>query len=374
MEEFIAHSVLSAVQESVSAKVIQEVKKRAPSLVSDDVIRTEQITLTSSPTLSSTNITIPQLRETLYEMMTNDLDSIIGDINTNLYIALSKSVEQDKETVPKDSCKKANLKKRSHDDQDPPKNHEGEKRHKKSRFVGQSFLRNDQAMPDAGDHKTQPSTARKTREYPRWLDGWPIDYTDYTWVTRLDAEDRFNEVVNTYLDPDEPEDGEIVPDNSTLTFKAENEYNMDQMTIAMSDDMDWALDHGLGIKSKDLLPLIGPKKYAYSVTKHRATEYKCGWIKEDIGKLWRKTLVNYDTDAMLGIQKWEKMKRLTYKDELFEYGFLKSIIVTRANKKRHTFKESDFNQLNLNDIEDTCVLKAQGKLKHLGRDIEYCLV
>ncbi|GKF84221.1 hypothetical protein Tco_0249119, partial [Tanacetum coccineum] len=170
MEEFIAHSVLAAVQESVSAKVIQEVKKCAPSLVSDDVIRTEQITLTSSPTLSSTNNTILQLRETLYKMMTNDLDSITGDINTNLYIALSKSIEQDKEI-------------------DPPENHKGEKRYKKSRFAGQSSLRNDQAMPDAGDHETQPSTARKTREYPRWLDGRPIEYTDYTWVTRSDAED-----------------------------------------------------------------------------------------------------------------------------------------------------------------------------------------
>nr|GFD51304.1 hypothetical protein [Tanacetum cinerariifolium] len=103
------------------------------------------------------------------------------------------------------------------------------------------------------------------------------------------AEDRFNEVVNTYPDPDEPEDGGIVPGNSTLTLakrikrclkidklnltkmeelkkngyemfgnrymsKAEYEYNMDQMTIAMLDDMDWALDHGLGIESKD--PLV----------------------------------------------------------------------------------------------------------------------
>ncbi|GJY78605.1 hypothetical protein Tco_0484406 [Tanacetum coccineum] len=168
------------------------------------------------------------------------------------------------------------------------------------------------------------------REYPRWLDGRHAEYTDYTWVTRSDAEDRFNEVINTYPDPDEPEDGEIVPDKSTLTLakrikrclkidklnlskmeelkkdgykmfgnrymsKAEYEYNMDQMTIAMSDDMDWALDHGLGIKSKDPLPLIGPK----------------------------------------------------------------------ANKKKCTFEESNFSPLNLNDIEDIYVLKIQGKLKNL---------
>nr|GEV88945.1 hypothetical protein [Tanacetum cinerariifolium] len=122
-------------------------------------------------------------------------------------------------------------------------------------------------------------------------------------------------------------------------------------------------------------------------------------VKEDIRKLWGKTLVNYDMDVMLGIQHWEKIKRLAYRgkranttprkvysnlkitfvdevlvDELFEYGFLKSITVTRADKKSYTFKESDFNRLNLNDIEDMNVLKAQGKLKHLGGDIEYYLV
>ncbi|GJR73747.1 hypothetical protein Tco_0086112 [Tanacetum coccineum] len=314
IDEFINHKVLAAVQESVSTKVIQEVKNHAPTLVTNvvadivrprlhkfvsHILRTEQITLTSSPALSSTNITIPQLKEILYEMMTNNLDSIAE-----------------------------NLKKQTHDDQDPPKNYDGEKGYKKSRFVGQLSSRNDQAMPDAGDHETQPSATRKTQ-------------------------DRFNEVVDTYPDLDVPKNGEIVHDNSTFTLskrikrclkidmvnlskmeefkkngyelfgnhfmsKAEYDYNMNQMTIPMLDDMDWALDHGLGIDNKEPLPLIGPKlnqriplkhffnddlkilktrnkdlkkrKYAFSVTNCHAAEYKCGWIKEDIGyisgKLW----------------------------------------------------------------------------------------
>nr|GEV41741.1 hypothetical protein [Tanacetum cinerariifolium] len=187
------------------------------------VLRTEQISLTSSPTTSSTNNT----------------GSITG--------------------------------KRTSDDQDHPENHEGEKRHNKSRFAGQPSSRNDQDIPNSGDHETQPSA--KIREYPRWLDGQTAEYTDYTWVTRSDKKDLFNEVVNTYPDPDEPEDEEIVLDNSSLTLakrikrcfkidklnlskieelgkdgyemfrnrymsKDDYEYNMDQMTISMSDDMD----------------------------------------------------------------------------------------------------------------------------------------
>ncbi|GKA75038.1 hypothetical protein Tco_0781416 [Tanacetum coccineum] len=280
MDEFIADKVPTAIQEPISTKVIQEVHNHAPTLVLDvvaDIVRpclhkvvshvlyTEHITLTTSLALSSTNITIPQLKETLYEMMSNNLKSTQGDINNDLYIALSQFIAQYKQAAPTDSCRPANLKKKTHDDQDDRENHEEEKRHKK-----------------------------KTCEYPRWLNEHYTKYTGHAWVIRSSAEDKFNEVVDTYQDPDELQEGEIVPNNSTLTFsirlkrclnvdklnlskleefgkdvyelfgnrfmsKAEYDYNIDQMTIAMSYDMDWAIDYGLGLDSKEPLPLVGPK-------------------------------------------------------------------------------------------------------------------
>ncbi|GJV18322.1 hypothetical protein Tco_1367342 [Tanacetum coccineum] len=253
------------------------------------------------------------------------------------------------------------------------------------------------------DHARQLSYAGRTRKQPYWLDRPPAEYTDYLWIRRSSAEERFNEVVDTYQDLEELEDRGIILDNSTLTFakrlkrclkvdklnlskleefgkdgyelfgnrftsKAEYDYNMDQMTIAMSDDMDWAIDYGLGLDSNEPLPL--GRKYALFITKCHAAEYKIEWIEEDNGNLFRRTLVDYDADAMLGIHHWEKMKRLSYRgkrsativekvysdlkitfvdavkvDVLFEYGFLESIIVTRADKKKYTFKESDFSRL-----------------------------
>nr|GEW86452.1 hypothetical protein [Tanacetum cinerariifolium] len=59
-----------------------------------------KISLTTSPAMSSNNITIPQLKERLYEMMINNPESIQGDINNDLYIALSKSIEQGKQAAP----------------------------------------------------------------------------------------------------------------------------------------------------------------------------------------------------------------------------------------------------------------------------------
>nr|GEY47999.1 hypothetical protein [Tanacetum cinerariifolium] len=136
-----------------------------------------------------------------------------------------------------------------------------------------------------------------------------------------------------------------------------------------------------------------------SIIKRHPAEYKIRWIEEYIGRLFRRTLVDYDMDVMLGIHHWEKMKRLVYRgkryaitvrnlysdlkitfvnevkvDVLFEYGFFESITITKANKKEYTFKESDFSRLNLNDIQNMYVLKVQGKLKHLEGTTEYFVI
>ncbi|GJS68243.1 putative reverse transcriptase domain-containing protein [Tanacetum coccineum] len=87
---------------------------------------------------------------------------------------------------------------------------------------------------------------------------------------------------------------------------------MDQMTMAISDDMDWARDQ----------------------------------------VHFKNTIVEYDMDAMLGIHHWSKMKKLAYRGKRAAITNEKSINVTRVDKKQYTFKEYDFSRLNFNDIED----------------------
>ncbi|GJW53505.1 hypothetical protein Tco_0097590 [Tanacetum coccineum] len=55
-------------------------------------------------------------------------------------------------------------------------------------------------------------------------------------------------------------------------------------------------------------------------------------------------------------------------DKQFGYGYLKGIIVRRANQKEYVFKEADFLKLHFNDIEDMYLLYAQNKLHHLKGD------
>ncbi|GJX92727.1 hypothetical protein Tco_0347313 [Tanacetum coccineum] len=208
------------------------------------------------------------------------LNEELGEINNDLYITLSKSVHQDKQAVPQDSCKDANLRMRTHDDQDDFENHEGEKSYNKQMFVGQSTSRNDEIMLESSEHVEQPSSAGKT---PKLKQSGRV-------------QERWIELFG-----------------NQFMSKAEYDYNIDQMKIAMLDDMDWAREQVLGVKYKEPLPLVGPqcikeslkhffnedleylksgnkdlngRTYDLFVTKRHAAEYKVGWIEEDIDRLF----------------------------------------------------------------------------------------
>ncbi|GKE14126.1 hypothetical protein Tco_1421703 [Tanacetum coccineum] len=117
--------------------------------------------------------------------------------------------------------------------------------------------------------------------------------------------------------------------------------------------------------------------------------------EEAISRLFRSSVTDYDDDTELGIHHWPNLQKGFYKmrrasltkygvhsnymivtvkhvevERQFDYGFLSSV---KSDGKEYTFKESDYYRLNLNDIKDMYVLKAQGKLHHLGGQAKYDL-
>ncbi|GKB36257.1 integrase, catalytic region, zinc finger, CCHC-type containing protein, partial [Tanacetum coccineum] len=56
-------------------------------------------------------------------------------------------------------------------------------------------------------------------------------------------------------------------------------------------------------------------------------------------------------------------------DKKWGYGYLKEIVVKRADQKHYTFKECDFSALHLSDIEDMLLLIAQQKINNLDGDV-----
>ncbi|GJY87021.1 hypothetical protein Tco_0501649 [Tanacetum coccineum] len=89
------------------------------------------------------------------------------------------------------------------------------------------------------------------------------------------------------------------------------------------------------------------------------------------------TLIRFSSFAMNRL-KFNKMTREDLVCPVFNllkvekrsgYGYLKEIVVRRADKKLHKFKEGDFLDLHVNDIEDMILLIAQNKLFNLDGDV-----
>ncbi|GKD64102.1 hypothetical protein Tco_1306210, partial [Tanacetum coccineum] len=101
------------------------------------------------------------------------------------------------------------------------------------------------------------------------------------------------------------------------------------------------------------------RKYTTSFTKAKATRYELYGIEEMIPKQCCPSKVAYDKDDAYRISHWE-----------YGYGYLKEIVLKRANQKGYIFKEADFPRLHLNDIKDMFLLYYQNKLHHLNGNIQ----
>ncbi|GKC56111.1 hypothetical protein Tco_1083709 [Tanacetum coccineum] len=208
----------------------------------------------------------------------------------------------------------------------------------------------------------------------------------------------------------------------TCTSSIELEYNFQECFNALTDKLDWNNpegDHYLFDLSKPL-PLQGhpghltiaadyffnndleylktsdpEKTYAMSITKTKAALYEIVGIEDMTPTFWSTIKHAYDKDAEKGIKHWGERRKLWYRSQvnkfskhnvystqkilgvkgvsvkkLHGYGHLEEIVVKRADRQLYKFKEGDFVDLHLNNIEDMLLLAVQHKLFHPnGSDI-----
>ncbi|GJR49339.1 hypothetical protein Tco_1399860 [Tanacetum coccineum] len=130
-----------------------------------------------------------------------------------------------------------------------------------------------------------------------------------------------------------------------------------------------------------------------SIAKTKAARYELVGIEDMIPKQWSVVKVGYSKDAERGISHWGPKHQLFYRfqinklsrhdvystlqimsvvsvtvDKQFGYGYLKEIVMKRVDRKLYMFKEGDFINLHLNDIDDMLLLVVQHKLFHLDGD------
>ncbi|GKD62260.1 hypothetical protein Tco_1299769 [Tanacetum coccineum] len=93
------------------------------------------------------------------------------------------------------------------------------------------------------------------------------------------------------------------------------------------------------------------RKYSTSITKTKAARYEFKGIEDMIPKQWSVAKI---------------LSVVSVKDKkLHGYGYLEEIMVRRAYRQLYIFKEGNFVDLHLNDIEDMLLLLVQHKLFHL---------
>nr|GEU35846.1 hypothetical protein [Tanacetum cinerariifolium] len=98
----------------------------------------------------------------------------------------------------------------------------------------------------------------------------------------------------------------------------------------------------------EFLKSSDPKnKYAMSISKTKAARYEIVGIKDMVPTLWSTTKVGVSIKKLNG------------------YSHLEEIMVRRADRRVYKFKEGDFVDLHLNNIEDMLLLAVQHKLFQL---------
>ncbi|GJS68571.1 hypothetical protein Tco_0683136 [Tanacetum coccineum] len=261
-------------------------------------------------------------------------------------------------------------------------------------------------MDDAGDdvarddNPPQDTSEPKTRKTlnPEWFKQPPRPPTpDPKWNKRQVVLDQptqpwFNKMVSTSKDPLTFNDLMATPiDFSKYVLNGLKIENLTQDILLgpafnlLKDKLDWNNLEGdrYPFDLSKPLPLQGPSchrtvaadyffnndleylktsdpevTYTTSITKTKAARYEIKIIEDMVNKFSKKNA--YSSEAILGV------KSLSVK-KLHGYGYLEEIMVKRSDQQLYTFKEGDFVDLHLNDIEDMLLL-VQHKLFHLDEN------
>ncbi|GJT42322.1 hypothetical protein Tco_0951037 [Tanacetum coccineum] len=103
------------------------------------------------------------------------------------------------------------------------------------------------------------------------------------------------------------------------------------------------------------------RTYTTSLTKTKAAKYDLRGIEDMVPNLWSLIKVEYDKHTLLvtnvKVNIW------------YGYGYLEEIKVRRSDPKLYKFKEGDFSQLYLNDIENMLLLIVLYRFFNLEGDV-----
>ncbi|GJV67427.1 hypothetical protein Tco_1482936 [Tanacetum coccineum] len=318
------------IKESVQANMMNEVKNQLPKLIPDAVfnfiqprldrtvlqaLKSNQISLLTTPTTSSATFTEYELKYKLYNMMFHIHSYDTHKRHLQLYNTLMNSMTIDKMKASDELSLGTNYKKCSHDDQDPPKNYEGEDKKRRRKNTGGSSPKKGKARQESSNYETfddadepQQEQEAPTKEIGGRYAHW---FKQHNKKDSIDDEKRKEFLRKEKLTKADLRGARFELFKIRFNNNVELEYNMEQCYLAMSDKIDWANREGNTFHN-DLCKSLN---LTHSIAK-------------------------YDRDASLSIHYWSESRKWFYKESI-------------GAKSEH---------------------EVQGKLHHLDGKLEYDLI
>ncbi|GJX40690.1 hypothetical protein Tco_0255680 [Tanacetum coccineum] len=280
-----------------------------------------------------------------------------------LYHALMEALMEDENVMDKGVADTVKDYKRKHDDDEddddvnPPAGPNQGKRTKKKRTKESESSKKPSSTKDNPKSKalTKGSKTGKSALAKELVEE-PIaevimdDVGDDVVVLDQPAQPLFNQMVSALKDPLTFND--LMATLIDFSNSNELEYNFQECFNALINKLDWNNpkgDHYPFDLSKPL-PLQGPlchRTFAVDYFFNNVLEY----------------LKTSNPEVILGVKSVSVKK-------LHGYGHLKEIVVKISDQQLYKFKEGNFVDLHLNDIEDMLLLTVQHKLFHLEGNVD----
>ncbi|GJW27735.1 hypothetical protein Tco_0044610 [Tanacetum coccineum] len=329
------------------------------------------------------------LKSSLYQSMHANKSFNRNPANHRLYHALILALIEDENTIDKGVADTVKDHKRNHDDdeddddKDPPAGPNQGKKTKRRRTKESESSKKLSTTKDTPKGKTltkgsktgKSALAKEPVEEPI-AEVIMDDAGDNVVVLDQPAQPWFNQMVFVLNDPLTFNDLMATPIDFSNSSNIKLEYNFQECFNTLTDKLNWnnpegdhypfdlskphplqgplghrtvAVDYFLNNDLEYLKTSDPEVTYTTSITKTKVARYEIKGIEDMVPTLCSTIKHAYDKDALMGIKHCHERRKLWYRSQ---------------------FKECDFVDLHLNDIEDMLLLAVQHKLFYLdGSDI-----
>nr|GEU79045.1 hypothetical protein [Tanacetum cinerariifolium] len=331
-----------------------------------DVMKNNQIDLSTQSSTSTDDLLEIDLKLKLLNRIHENKTNTTHPTNQKLYDTLYESVCLDHDVLNAQDAEPS-FHKRSHDNQDPPNNCEGESKKKKRKDVGEPSSRSSRQNKSLVVHAQVDTPAIQTLDLE---DEYIRTRPDLEWYTKSGSTGAAKRKTTWFdfllkSDIDQNENHILGPSTVAIANKLKEIIQKDELTIAdleaVLTEAKWSSDKDEVSKpriferrvSKNTKPhpflyndfyylvcLSTEENYTTSITKHYAARY----YKQEIST---RTEGNAYSDLKI-----KSVVRIVVKKK-WGYCFLTSVVVRRSDDNEYEFIYADLPRLSLNDVEDT---------------------